>query len=172
MSSMLWEDLLCLLFPFLFWVAQVLIVQLEQTCKCPNFRNYWGPDWCEGKMGLCIPVLPVKVHTDTSTHQSYLFTSWTVLFPGGKTSSGYSSRGFISRAKVKAIKYSIVIIFGEWKAPQLLAREDADIRKLLFLSNLYHQQTKAWRRSLTQTPHLPSDLVLPLSPLLADTFLF
>ncbi|XP_063262736.1 neuropeptide S receptor isoform X2 [Prinia subflava] len=32
--------------------------------------------------------------------------------PGGKTSSGYSSRGFISRAKVKAIKYSIVIILA------------------------------------------------------------
>ncbi|KAK4825764.1 hypothetical protein QYF61_002247 [Mycteria americana] len=30
--------------------------------------------------------------------------------PGGKTSAGYTSRGFISRAKVKAIKYSIVII--------------------------------------------------------------
>ncbi|NXF91277.1 NPSR1 protein, partial [Eubucco bourcierii] len=32
--------------------------------------------------------------------------------PGGKTSAGYSSRGFISRAKVKAIKYSIVIILA------------------------------------------------------------
>uniref|UniRef100_A0A663M9V4 Neuropeptide S receptor n=1 Tax=Athene cunicularia TaxID=194338 RepID=A0A663M9V4_ATHCN len=30
----------------------------------------------------------------------------------GKTSAGYSSRGFISRAKVKAIKYSIVIILA------------------------------------------------------------
>ncbi|XP_010003636.1 PREDICTED: neuropeptide S receptor [Chaetura pelagica] len=32
--------------------------------------------------------------------------------PGGKTSAGYTSRGFISRAKVKAIKYSIVIILA------------------------------------------------------------
>ncbi|XP_074878634.1 neuropeptide S receptor isoform X2 [Buteo buteo] len=32
--------------------------------------------------------------------------------PGGKTSAGYTSRGFISRAKVKAIKYSIVIIIA------------------------------------------------------------
>ncbi|RMC05352.1 hypothetical protein DUI87_18541 [Hirundo rustica rustica] len=32
--------------------------------------------------------------------------------PGGKASSGYTSRGFISRAKVKAIKYSIVIILA------------------------------------------------------------
>ncbi|XP_009985674.1 PREDICTED: neuropeptide S receptor [Tauraco erythrolophus] len=30
----------------------------------------------------------------------------------GKTSAGYTSRGFISRAKVKAIKYSIVIILA------------------------------------------------------------
>ncbi|KAJ7400428.1 Neuropeptide S receptor [Pitangus sulphuratus] len=32
--------------------------------------------------------------------------------PGGTTSAGYTSRGFISRAKVKAIKYSIVIILA------------------------------------------------------------
>ncbi|XP_074942237.1 neuropeptide S receptor isoform X2 [Phalacrocorax aristotelis] len=32
--------------------------------------------------------------------------------PGGKTSAGYTSRAFISRAKVKAIKYSIVIILA------------------------------------------------------------
>ncbi|XP_062353217.1 neuropeptide S receptor isoform X2 [Cinclus cinclus] len=32
--------------------------------------------------------------------------------PGGKTSSAYTSRGFISRAKVKAVKYSIVIILA------------------------------------------------------------
>lgn len=141
-ASMLQEDLLCLHFPFLFWVAQILIVQLEQTCKCPNFRNYWDPDWHQGKLGLCISVLPAKVHTDTSTLQSCSFTSWAVLFPGGKTSTGYTSRGFISRAKVKAIKYSIVIILGKCKAQQLVAGEDADLRKLLFLSNLYHQQTK------------------------------
>uniref|UniRef100_A0A8V0Z2T3 Neuropeptide S receptor n=1 Tax=Gallus gallus TaxID=9031 RepID=A0A8V0Z2T3_CHICK len=30
----------------------------------------------------------------------------------GKTSAGYTSRGFISRAKVKAIKYSIVIVLA------------------------------------------------------------
>lgn len=101
-------------FPFLFWAAQGLVVQVEQTCKRPNFRNYWSPDWCQRKMGWCIPVLPVKVHTDTSMHESYSFIGWTVLFPGSKASSG-SSRGFISRAKVKTIKYSIVIILGEWK---------------------------------------------------------
>ncbi|XP_010014129.1 PREDICTED: neuropeptide S receptor [Nestor notabilis] len=32
--------------------------------------------------------------------------------PGGKTSAGCTSRGFISKAKVKAIKYSIVIILA------------------------------------------------------------
>ncbi|XP_010290039.1 PREDICTED: neuropeptide S receptor, partial [Phaethon lepturus] len=32
--------------------------------------------------------------------------------PGGKTSAGYTSRGFISRAKAKAIKYSIVIVLA------------------------------------------------------------
>ncbi|KFQ14814.1 Neuropeptide S receptor, partial [Leptosomus discolor] len=32
--------------------------------------------------------------------------------PGAETSVGYTSRGFISRAKVKAIKYSIVIILA------------------------------------------------------------
>lgn len=38
-ATMLQEDLFCLQFPFWFWVAQVSSVQLEQVCKCLNFRN-------------------------------------------------------------------------------------------------------------------------------------
>jgi len=68
---------------------------------------------------------------------------------------------------VKAIKYSIVIILGKSKAPQLAAREAADARKLVFLSSLCHQRIKGngWLRegASLRPPDLPSDLVLPLS---------
>lgn len=101
-----------------------------------KFQELLSPCLTAGKDGLRIAVLPAELCADTSTQQPYSFTSWTVLSPGGKTFAGYTSRGFIPRAKVKAIKYSIVIILGKWKVPQLVAREDADVRKLVLLSSL------------------------------------
>lgn len=132
-ATILQEDLFCLHFPFQFWVGWA-------TYCCPACR---GINW--------------HIHAP-----ALLFTTQTVLSPGGKTSAGYTSRGFISRAKVKAIKYSFVIILGEWKALHLVGGEDADVRKLVFLSSLHHQQIKCsrWLRGALLRP---PDLVLPLS---------
>lgn len=157
---------LLLTFPLLIWDGSGFERPTWAGLQVSEFQKLLSPCLMPGKDGLYIPVLPAEVGTDTSMHQPCSFTSWTILSLGGKTSAGYTSRGFISRAKVKAIKYSIVIIIGKWKAPQL-AREDADFRKLVFLSSFRHEQIKCsrWLRegAYLDSSDLPSDLVLPLS---------
>lgn len=76
------------------------------------------------------------------THQPSSFTTSILLPPDGKTSAGYTSRGFISRAKVKAIKYSIVIVLGKYEKKAC----SWQLGLMLKLGiSLHHQQIKYMR---------------------------